>query len=303
MPLVKVPFQRIAIDLVGPLPKGKGGFQYMLVMVDYATRYPEAVPLRSTRAKVLAAELLKIFSRVGFPSEVLTDQGTNLMGEVMTEMWGQLGVHHVHTSVMHPQCNGLVERYNKSVKGLLRKFAIQNPQQWPQLVEPILFTIREVPQASTGLSPFELLFGRRPRGILDLLCDQWTGQKVNWGERREIDIEGLQEKLKKLGEWARTNLAAAQEEQKGRYDQKVELREFAPGDRVLLLIPSSDTKLIAKWQGPYVVKRRLGKVDYEIETPDKRDKTKIFHVNLLKGWKERTGGVYRGRSRAGGGGD
>lgn len=62
MPLTATPFERIGLDLVGPLPKGKGGYQYIMVIVDYATRYPEAVPLRSTKARVLAAELIKIFT-------------------------------------------------------------------------------------------------------------------------------------------------------------------------------------------------------------------------------------------------
>lgn len=103
MPLIPTPFERIAIDLVGPLPKTKGGYQYIMVLIDYATQYPEAVPFRSTKARILAAELLKIFTCVGFPEEVLTNQGTNLMGDVMREMWVQLGVHHMHTSVYHPQ--------------------------------------------------------------------------------------------------------------------------------------------------------------------------------------------------------
>lgn len=67
MPLTQTPFQRIAIDILGPLPKGKGGHQYIMVMVDYATCYLEAIPLRSTKSQILAAERLKIFSRVGFP--------------------------------------------------------------------------------------------------------------------------------------------------------------------------------------------------------------------------------------------
>lgn len=75
-----MPIEKVVIDLVGPLPKGKGGYQYILVLTDYATRYPEAVPLRSIKVCILTAELLKIFTRVEFLSEVLKDQGTNLMG-------------------------------------------------------------------------------------------------------------------------------------------------------------------------------------------------------------------------------
>lgn len=78
MPIIDTPFERVAIDL---LPKGKEGHQYVMVLVNYATRYPEGVPLRSTRAPVLAAELIKIFTRVGFPKKVLKDQRTNLTGD------------------------------------------------------------------------------------------------------------------------------------------------------------------------------------------------------------------------------
>lgn len=133
------------------LAKGERGYQYILVIIDYATRYPEAIPLRSTKAGVLAAELIKVFSRVGFPKEVLTDQETNLMGEVMQEMWNQLGVKHLHTSVFHPQCNGLVEKFNGSLKTMIRRFAEEDPTGWPRMIEPVMFAIQEVPQASVFL--------------------------------------------------------------------------------------------------------------------------------------------------------
>lgn len=193
----------------------------------------------------------------------------------------------MHTSIYHPQCNRLVEHFNKTLKGMLRKFAIDNPSQWLQLIEPVLFAVQEVPQASMGFSPFELLFGRKPRGVLDLDRDQWVGETRNKnGKKSGMDLGTLRAKLEKLAEWAKKNLAEAQQNQKERYDARVRVTEFKPGDKVLLLLPSSDTKLIAKWQGPYEVNKRIGPVDYEIRTPDKREELKIFHVNLLKAWKE-----------------
>ena len=90
-PLVDHPFDRIAMDIVGPLIKSAGGHQYILVIIDYATQYPEAIPLRSTTAKVLAKELFRVFSRVGFPREVLTDQGPNFMSSMFKQIWEMLG--------------------------------------------------------------------------------------------------------------------------------------------------------------------------------------------------------------------
>lgn len=94
--------------------------------------------------------------------------------------------------------------------------------------------------------------------------------------------------------WARQNLTEAQEEQRSRYDQKVTPRSFQAGDKVLLLLPTSENKLLAKWQGPYVVAKKIGEVDCEVETPDRRKESKVFHVNLLKPWKERKQEVYMG---------
>lgn len=79
---------------------------------------------------------------------------------------------------------------------------------------------------------------------------------------------------------------------------QVQLREFQPGDKVLLLVPTTEAKLLARWQRPYTVERRIGEVDYEVEMPDKRDKVKIFHVNLLNVWKERQREVYGGKTLA-----
>ena len=76
LPVVDEPFQRVAMDIVGPLPKSRSGKRYILVLCDYATRYPEAVALRSIEAETIAEELVKIFSRVGIPKEILTDQGS-----------------------------------------------------------------------------------------------------------------------------------------------------------------------------------------------------------------------------------
>lgn len=83
LPEVGVPFERISLDLVGPLEKSASRFQYILVVVKYATRYLEAVPLQTITALAIAAELLKIFARVGILREILTDCGTNVSSKLM----------------------------------------------------------------------------------------------------------------------------------------------------------------------------------------------------------------------------
>ena len=176
MPIIEVPFDRLALDIVGPLPKTSRGHRYILVLVDYATRYPEALPLRAATAKAVAKELMLLFSRVGIAREVLTDQGTCFMSRVMKELLSLLQVKQLRTSVYHPQTDGLVERFNKTLKQMLKKAMDTDGKNWDQLLPHVLFAVREVPQASTGFSPFELLYGRRPRGLLDLAKEAWESR-------------------------------------------------------------------------------------------------------------------------------
>lgn len=86
LPIIETPFSRIAMDTVGPLPKSSRGHRYLLVILDYATRYPEAIPLRTATGKAIARELLQLFSRVGIAEEILTDQGSCFMSRLMKEM-------------------------------------------------------------------------------------------------------------------------------------------------------------------------------------------------------------------------
>ncbi|XP_065407431.1 uncharacterized protein LOC135972648 [Chrysemys picta bellii] len=286
MPVVGVPFERIGMDLVGPLERSKTGNRFILVVVDYATRYPEAVPLKTATAPTIAGELVKIFARVGIPGEILTDQGTNVSSRLIAELCRLLHIRTLRTSVYHPQTDGLVERFNGTLKAMLRKFVEEDPSHWDTLLPALLFAIREVPQASTGFSPFELLYGRQPRGILDLLKEEWEAQETRVLGTTHYVLQ-LRERLQTLGAFARENLERAQAGQERLYNRKARGRKFAPGDRVLLLLPSSESKHLAKWQGPYEVIRRVGPVDYEVRLPGRRKETRIYHINLLKAWKTR----------------
>nr|XP_042705994.1 uncharacterized protein LOC122173677 [Chrysemys picta bellii] len=145
----------------------------------------------------------------------------------------------------------------------------------------LLPALLEVPQASTGFSPFELLYGRQPRGILDLLKEEWEAQETRVLGTMQYVLH-LRKRLQTLGAFAQENLERAQACQERLYSRE---RKFIPGDRVLLLLPSAESKLLAKWQGPYEVIRRVGPVDYEVRLPGRRKETRIYHVNLLKAWK------------------
>ena len=177
MSIIDVPFKRVGIDIIGPIYPGTlEGHRYLLTLVDYATRYPEAVPLKNIDVGSVADGLISIFSRLGIPEEILTDNGTQFISECMKEVFELLQIDHLITSISHPMCNGLCESFNKTLKNMLRKMCKNEPKTWNKFVEPLLFAYREVPQESTGFSPFELMFGRPVRGPLLLLSELWKGK-------------------------------------------------------------------------------------------------------------------------------
>ena len=126
IPLIDTPFQRVAIDLVGPFsPITERRNRYILTMVDYATRYPEAIALPSIDTECVTEGLIEIFSRVGVPCEILSDRGSQFMSQVMQEVNRLLSVKHLVTTPYHPQCNGLVENFHFVLKSMLRKLCAE----------------------------------------------------------------------------------------------------------------------------------------------------------------------------------
>ena len=283
LPVIDEPFSRVAMDIVGPLPRSCSGNRYVLVLCDYSTRYPEAIPLRAIDAETIALELVKIFSRVGIPQEILTDQGSNFQSQLLKELYRLLHINALRTSPYHPQTDGLVERFNQTLKSMLRKVATDNGKDWDKLIPPLLFAYREVPQESTGFSPFELLYGRDVRGPLDVLKESWEAER-----RSDLNVIAyitlMRERLEEMSEHVHKNMQSAQTRQKSWYDKNARERSFQPGDQVLVLLPTSTSKLTAQWQGPYTVVERVGKVNYRIRMPDRRKKQTVFHVNMLRKW-------------------
>ena len=231
LPIIEEPFSRIAMDIVGPLPRSRSGKRYILVICDYATRYPEAVALKSIDAECIAEELIQLFSRTGVPQEILTDQGSNFTSRLLAELYRLLHIKPIKTTPYHPQTDGLVERFNQTLKAMLRKSATEEGKDWDKLIPYLLFAYREVPQASTGFSPFELLYGRHVRGPLDILRETWeTSPKSN--ESVVSHVLSIHAKMATLQELVHNNLTKAQEAQRTWYDQNARTREFSPGDEV-----------------------------------------------------------------------
>ena len=205
MPLIDTPFIRIAVDIVRPIAQpSEAGHRYILTLVDYATRYSEAVPLKKITKEAVSEALLDIYSRVDIPEEVLTDQGTQFM--CMQEVSRLLSIKGLTITPYHPICNGLFERWNGTLKSMLKRLCQDQPKQWHRLINPVLFAYREVPQESTGFSPFQLLYGRSVRGPGMILKELWT-KEVNVPE-----VKSSYEFVTELRECLEDSLKLVQEE-------------------------------------------------------------------------------------------
>ncbi len=120
-PVVSQPFKQIALDLVGPLPKGKGGARFVLTAACMATRWPEAIALKSVTAKSVAEAAIEFFSRMGLPYQLLTDRGPQFIGSLAKHVTSMLGIERPHTTAYHPQTNGVLERLHATLEAMLAK--------------------------------------------------------------------------------------------------------------------------------------------------------------------------------------
>ena len=282
LPVIDQPFKRVAMDIVGPLRRTTTGFKYILTFMDFATRYAEAVPLKKIDAETVADALCQIFTRLGIPDEILSDQGSNFMSTLMAAVFNLLQVKHIRTSPYHPQTDGMLERFHATLKAMLRKTCPAS-KEWDRWLPYACFAYRDTPHSATGFSPFELMFGRQVRGPLTIVKEQWTG-KEKTPESIVSFVLRLQEKLLETAEIAKETEAKSKAASKKWYDQKARDRHFEVGTQVLALIPDGQDKLSAQWHGPYTILEQVSPVSYRIETPERKKKTRQFHVNMLKKW-------------------
>ena len=172
IPVMAEPFERVLVDCVGPLPRTKSGNKYLLSIMCAATRYPEAVPVCSITSKVVVAALTKLFSTFGLPKVVQTDQGSNFLSKLFSQVLKTLNVSHQVSSAYHPESQGALERWHQTLKSMLKKYCYDTNKDWDEGIPFVLFAIRETVQESLKFSPAELVFGLSLRGSLKVLKDQ-----------------------------------------------------------------------------------------------------------------------------------
>ena len=177
IPVITTPFQCTAINIVGWLPRTPHG--NILNMIVYGSRFTDARPLWKTTEEVVRTALFDMLSVYGTPKEILSDQMSNFLSQTMKELCKLLDITQIKTSPYHPQTNGAFEWFHGTLKSMPQNHKDEK-WGWDALLSPWLFAYREVPNASTCLLPFNLVFGHQVKAPLDIL--QWLldGFKVDW---------------------------------------------------------------------------------------------------------------------------
>jgi len=290
LPVVTEPFKKLAVDIVGPLPTTSAGNRFILTVIDLGTLYPEAIPLPSHTAFDVASALSEYFSQFGFPEVILSDQAADFMSQLMQVFLHDLQITQVRSSPCHPQSNGTLERFHRTLKSMIRAIVDQYQLDWDKYRHWALFAYREIPVDTVGFSPFELLFGRAVRGPLHLIKTVWSKGVTDLSNAKPNVIDymlNLRQRLQECRDAALDNVKLFCGKSKRWYDKKSATRHFEPGQKVLVLLPIAGKPLEAKYQGPYVITSRVADVDYWVDMPDKRKSSRLLHVNMLKAYHER----------------
>ena len=233
-------------------------------MTDYATKYPEAVRLKNIESETVVEAMLDMYNRIGISEEVLSNLGTQFVSKCMEEVSRSLSIKRLRTTPYHPIGNGLVKRFNGTLKKMLRRLCNEQPRLWHRLVNPLLFAYRYIRRIlqdfkATGFSPFELLYRRTVRGPVQILKELWTGEtdgtEIKTSFRYIIELRGRLDNTMKISQ---EELLKSRKKTKTLYDQSAKEREFHKGDKVLLLLTTDTNKLFMQWKGPYKTISRRG---------------------------------------------
>ena len=254
------PWQKVAVDLVGPMPETPRGNKWILVISDHFTRWQDAFPLPDATAPTVATTLEeRVFCYLGLPEQIHSDQGAQFEGELMAELCDLWGIQKTRTSPYHPQGNGVVERGNRTLGDSLRALLLSKSQdEWDRLLPQVMRAFRATPHSVTGETANSLLLGREVRLPYQLVCPTPLPEAVG----RSQYVSELTERLEHTHELVRN------QQRELRQQDGEEPLLFRAGDYVWLenrrRRKGVNQKLQAKFVGPYEVLKAFPNHTYEI---------------------------------------
>ena len=291
--VVTEPWHTVNLDTFGPLPATESGNSFVMVFTDHFTKWVEAFAVPSNDAATAARLLVnEIVSRYGAPSRLLTDRGSNFVSALVTAACRYLGIDRATATAYHPQTDGVVERFNATLANMLASFTARNQRDWDVHLPQVLAAYRTAHHPSIGTSPFELLFGVKPRSAVDVALNRPSPVDANMQVPADARayVEALHDRLLRAHAAANAALDDARHRQAATYDSRVRPpTEYKPG----MLVWRQDTtrtvgkspKLSPRWQGPFVVTEICTPTTLRIATPGHRHISDVVNVNRLKPYR------------------
>ena len=273
------PFERIAMDVAGPFPVSDSGNRYVLVVMDYFSKWPEVYAIPNQEAKTVAdAFIANWIARFGVPLELHSDQGRNFESAIFREMCETLGIKKTRTTPLHPQSDGMVERFNRTLEEHLRKVVDAHQRDWDKHIPMFLLAYRSAIHNTTSKTPASVLFGMELRLPADLKFGVQRAEAED-----EAQQPALRRNMDELHQLVRDRIQIISNKMKERYDAAANSEGFQEGQLVLLYNPRRRKglcpKLQTNWEGPYKVIKRINDVVYRIQRG--RTKPKVVHLDRL----------------------
>ena len=254
LPVPSRPFSRLHMDILGPLTTTTEKHKYILLVVCAFTGWCECFPLKSQESSVIAQILYsEIFCRYGSPDVIVSDRGQNFMSKLVSALCELFQVTRHHTSSFHPECNSVVERTNSTLAQAIRSYCNVEQNNWHKQLPAIMMAFRNAQSATTGYTPYELVFGRQMRTPLDTaLIPKETLTKT-----AQEHMQELVDSLKLTNLLVTSNRLAAQARQKQQHDRTAKEPDFRLRQQVMLkkqnITPGLSKKLCPKFDGPFYI--------------------------------------------------
>ena len=283
------PFERIALDIT-EMPVSTSGNKYALVVMDYFSKYVRIFPMKDQKAITVSSCLMDWVYELGVPERLHSDQGPQFESTIFQELCKQLGIKKTRTTPYHPQSDGMVERFMRTLKDMVAKYIDAQGLTWDRDVQAYAMAYNSAVHDTTGYSPFFLIHGFEPRLPVDVAFG--TPQEIV--EVRSFPENRRRALMKAFGDVRRATTKAAAEAAK-RYDQDSRYTAYQIGDKVWIRDHTASVggkpKLGMPYKGPGVIVRAIGEagkeVTYQVRLPGSKDR--IIHHNDLKPLIQRPG--------------
>jgi hypothetical protein len=275
--VVSYPWQMISIDIAGPYPETPSSNYHLLTIVDAFSGFAVTAAMKKQTAEVVCNIIMeKIVAPFGCPIAILSDQGRQFEGKIFTQLCDMLEIEKKRTVSYHPQTNGKNERIHRTLNNMFR--SLPKDGTWERYLPLLTLTYNSAPGASTGMSPYKILFGRNPYMPCDLILPE-PPQKF-MPQNKYIKI--LHDAIEATRQTAEQNLQIKQEVMKKQYDKKIRKNEYEVGEKVMMLhVPKlgEHRKMAPRWEGPFTILRQSNDVNFELQLGNRR---KTVHHNQIK---------------------